>query len=451
MNKLAFALLAVPALALVTANEARASAFALHEQGVSGLGNAYAGAAAAAEDASTVWWNPAGMARLAPGKHLLFGGHIIAPSTKFSNGASVPAAASNPSRIGNGGDAGGAVLVPNLFFAMDLNRQWNFGLGVNVPFGLATEYDADWIGRFQGIDSEVKTLNINPSVSYKLSDQASLGFGLSYQHGEIDLLSAVNYSGIAFGAGGAGLLGAVGGAGVEGQNKTGLDGDAWGFNIGALFDVTPATRLGIHYRSSLDYEMEGSTSFSSVPAAFGAVAALSAATSAGNVKLDLETPASLSLSAAHKVNGRLEILGDVTWTEWSKISRLPLIRTSGPASGATLDTLTFNFDDTWRVAVGANYKWSGPWTLRAGVAYDQSPVPNAEDRSVRLPDNDRYWFSLGATYQMSPSGRFDVGYTFINIKDADINNDQRTAGRGLVNGTYEATVNIFSVSYQHSF
>jgi long-chain fatty acid transport protein len=113
--------------------------------------------------------------------------------------------------------------------------------------------------------------------------------------------------------------------------------------------------------------------------------------------------------------------------------------------------LTFNFDDTWRVAVGANYKWRGPWTLRAGVAFDQSPVPNAADRSVRLPDNDRYWFSLGASYQAGRSGRFDVGYTFINIKDADINNNQAAAGRGIVNGTYEANVNILSVQYQHSF
>lgn len=451
MKKSVLALSVASALSLFVSPDAAASAFALAEQGASGLGNAFAGSAAVAEDASTVWWNPAGMSRLPRGKHLLFGGHLIIPKTEFNNDASVPAAASNPSRIGDGGDAGDAAIVPNFYFVMDLNPRWNFGVGVNVPFGLATEYDADWIGRFQGIKSEVKTLNINPSLSYKLSDRASLGFGLSYQHGEIDLLSAVNYSGIAFGAGGAGLLGAVGGPGVEGQNKVGLDGNAWGFNVGALFDITPATRLGVHYRSSLDYEMDGSTSFSSVPAAFAGIPALAAGTSNGDVKLDLETPASLSFSAAHRMNDRLELLGDITWTEWSKIDRLPLIRASGPANGATLDTLTFNFDDTWRVAVGANYKWGGPWTLRAGVAFDESPVPNAQDRSVRLPDNDRTWFSVGAGYQASPRARLDVGYTFITIKDADINNDQRAAGRGLVNGTYDATVHILSVQYQHSF
>jgi long-chain fatty acid transport protein len=451
LKKKVLAVLVPCTLCYITVNDANAAAFALSEQGASGLGNAYAGVAAVAEDASTVWWNPAGMSRLPPGKHLLFAGHLLIPSTKFSNGGSTVAPASNPARTGNGGDAGDPAFVPNVFFAMDLNPSWNFGLGINVPFGLKTEYDSDWIGRFQGIRSEVKTLNINPAVSYKFSDRASVGVGVSYQRGEIDLLSAVNYSGIAFGAGGAALLGAVGGAGVEGQNSTSVDGDAWGFNIGALFNVSPATRLGVHYRSSVNYKMDGNTSFGNVPAAFAGVPALAAATSSGDVKLELETPATLSFSAAHNASDRLELLGDITWTQWSEIKNLPLVRTSGPASGSTLDTLTFNFKDTVRIALGANYKWSGPWTLKAGVAFDQSPVPNAADRSVRLPDNDRYWLSLGASYRVSPVSRFDFGYTFISIKDADINNDQTARARGIVRGTYEAHVNILSLQYQHSF
>jgi long-chain fatty acid transport protein len=450
MQKRLLPLLVASALPFV-ASQAHASAFALSEQGVSGLGNAYAGAAAVAEDASTVWWNPAGMSRLGSGKHILFGGHVIIPSTKFTNNGSTPAAASNPTRVGDGGDAGSTAFIPNVFFAMSLNPTWSFGVGLNVPFGLMTEYSSDWIGRFQGIKSEVQTININPSVSYKLSDRASLGFGVSWQQGKIDLLSAVNYSGVAFGAGGAGLLGAVGGPGVEGQNTTSLDGDAWGFNVGALFDITPATRVGIHYRSSLDYSMKGSTTFSSVPAAFAAIPALAAGTSNGDVKLDFETPASASLSVAHKMNDRLELLGDVTWTEWSRIQQLPLVRTSGAASGTTLDTLTFNFEDTWRASFGANYKYGGPWTLKAGVAYDQSPVPNAQSRTVRLPDNDRYWLSLGATYKMSQVSRLDFGWSYIMIKDADIANNQTAAGRGNIVGTYQANVNVLSVQYQHSF
>jgi long-chain fatty acid transport protein len=218
-----------------------------------------------------------------------------------------------------------------------------------------------------------------------------------------------------------------------------------------LFDVLPATRVGIHYRSSLDYEMTGNTNFSNVPAAFAGIPALAAATSNGDVKLDIKTPATLSFSAAHKANQSLELLGDITWTEWSKIKQLPLVRTSGAGNGATLDTLTFNFKNTLRYSAGVNYKWSGPWTLKAGVAYDQSPVPSAEDRTVRLPDNDRYWLSLGASYRANPVSRFDVGYTFVHVKDADINNDQTARARGIVKGSYEGRVNILSVQYQHTF
>lgn len=422
MKKNVLALLVASALPIVCAKQAQAAAFALAEQGVSGLGNAYAGAAAAAEDASTVWWNPAGMSRLPSGIHVQAAAHVIIPSTKFTNGSSA-----NPFiGTGNGGDAGDTTVVPNLFAAMSLNPAWSIGLGINVPFGLKTEYDSGWIGQFQGIKSEVKTLNINPSVSYKLSDQASIGFGVSWQRGEIDLTT--------------GIPAAAGG----GVNSTSIDGDAWGFNVGALFNLGPATRVGVHYRSSLDYKLDGDTSFSS-PAL---------APRNGNVKLDLKTPATLSFSAVHKLNSQWELLADATWTEWSKIDRLPLVFTSGPLNGATLDTLVFNFDDTWRLSIGANYKWSGPWTLRFGVAYDQSPVPNAETRSVRLPDNDRYWLAFGATYQMSKVSKLDIGYAFVNFKDAPINNDQRSATpvpKGLVNGTYEATVNVLSVAYQHSF
>src|SRR5690349_9069874 len=176
---------ALVGFSFLAASQAQAAGFALNEQGVSGLGNAYAGAAAVAEDATTVWWNPAGMSRLAPGKHIVFAGAVIAPSTKFKNNGSVPAALQT-NVGGEGGDASDTAFLPSGFFAMDLSPRLNFGLGVNVPFGLATEYDSSWIGRFQGVKSEVETVNINPAISYKLSDNASIGGGISYQHGKID-------------------------------------------------------------------------------------------------------------------------------------------------------------------------------------------------------------------------------------------------------------------------
>jgi long-chain fatty acid transport protein len=437
MKKNVLALSIASALSFMAVERAHAAGFALYEQGISGMGNAYAGAAAVAEDATTVWWNPAGMSRLPKGMNIAVGGAAIMPSWKFSNNGSVPALGSNPAKNGNGGDAGDTAFVPSAFFAMDLNPVWSFGVGISVPFGLKTEYDPDWIGRFQGIKSEVKTVNVNPAVSYKLSDAVSLGFGINYQHGQVDVLTGVNLGSVA--------------PGLEGQNKISVDGDAWGFNAGALFNLSAATRVGVHYRSSLDYSLEGNTTFSGVPAG---VQAVNPAARDGNVKLDLKTPDNLAVSAAHRMNEQLELLADVTWWHWSRIKSQPVVRTDGPISGATLSTLTFNFDDTWRLSVGANYKLSQPWTLKVGLAYDQTPVPNAESRTVRLPDSDRYWLSFGAKYQASRNDVIDVGYSYIKASDADINNVQNTpptAANGNIIGTYKASVNVFGLQYQHTF
>src|SRR5262245_40548485 len=190
MKKNVLALSIASALSLIAIERAHAAGFALYEQGISGMGNAYAGAAAVAEDATTVWWNPAGMARL-KGMNFAVGGAAIMPSWKFSDKGSV--AALGQPLGGNGGDAGDTAFIPSGFFTMQLNPVWSFGVGVTVPFGLKTEYDPTWLGRFQGIKSEVQTVNVNPAVSYKLSDAVSFGFGVNYQHGKIDLTTGANY------------------------------------------------------------------------------------------------------------------------------------------------------------------------------------------------------------------------------------------------------------------
>lgn len=424
-------------LSLLVAPHAHAAGFAIQEQGASGLGNAYAGATAVAEDATTIWWNPAGMARLGAGKHFSIGGAYIAPTTEFNNRASV--AAAGQALGSEGGNAGEGALVPGLFFAMDLTPRWNFGLGISAPFGLSTKYDSDWIGRFQGVESKVETVNINPAISFKVSDALSIGGGISYQHGKIDLTSSTNYTalGVRFGVG---VL-----PGTEGQNKTSVDGNAWGFNLGALVNVTPSTRVGVHYRSSLDYDLDGTVSFSNRPAGLAPFVPDS------DVKLSLKTPDTVAFGVVHDLNPRTQLLADAVWTHWGRIQRLPVVRSSGPQSGLTLDTLAFNFKDVWRISAGVNYRLSGTTLLKAGVAYDKSPVPNAETRSVRLPDSDRTWLSIGAAFLLSPRDKLDAGYMYVKGRDADINNNQAALGRGIVNGTYETTIHVVGLQYQHSF
>jgi long-chain fatty acid transport protein len=403
------------------AGHATAAGFALMEQNVSGLGNAYAGAAAAAEDASTVWWNPAGMAKLPAGRQIAIGANWIDPSTRFRNGATV--AGAGRTLGGEGGDAGRDAIVPNAYFAMEMTPTVRFGLGLNVPFGLATEYESSWMGRFQGIKAKIESLNLNPSLSWKVSDALSLGAGVSWQQFDAELSSAVNF-----------------GAAGEGSSVVKGKGDAWGYNLGALYQLTPATRIGAAYRSSIRQDLSGTVTFAR-PALVPAAAAPD-----GNISLQVSLPNSFALSAVHDLDARWQLLADATWTGWAKVQDLVIYRDTG----AALSTLSLRFKDTMRYSFGANYRTTDKWTLKAGIAFDESPVPSAQFRTVRLPDNDRTWYTIGAKYRMSPGGAIDLGYAYIKVKDADINN-AGGAAVGTVNGMYKAYVNIFGVQYTRTF
>jgi long-chain fatty acid transport protein len=409
---------------------AGAAGFALIEQSGGGMGNSFAGAAAVAEDASTVFFNPAGMSYL-QGQQGAVAAHVISVSSKFSGTATNPAALGGGTASGgNGGDAGDTAFVPNLYLVKPFGERLRFGLGVNAPFGLATEYDSNWIGRFQGIKSELTTVNINPSVSYKVSDAFSIGVGISYQRADAELTNAV-----------------VLGAGLSGNTKLEADDDAWGWNIGAIFQASPATRIGVAYRSEIDYTLEGDVTTTT---STGAVVAAGS----GPSRADVTFPESFSVSLAHAVSDRLQLLADVTQTGWSSINQVRVINST---NGSTRDILTFDFDDALRYSIGVNYKWSNAWTLKAGLAYDETPVKNATTRTVRLPDNNRTWISLGGQMKVGKNGRLDLGYSHLFIEDTDINSTRTpqppigALGTTTVVGTYDASVDIFSVQYTHNF
>ncbi len=416
---------------------ASAAGFALIEQSASGMGNAFAGAAATAEDASTVFFNPAGMALL-PDREVAVAAHYVVPSFNFSDTGSTGALLQT--KGGNGGDAGTAAVVPNAYFSMAITPQIWMGLGINTPFGLKTEYDPSWVGRFQTIKSEIKTVNINPSVAYKVSESLSLGAGLNYQKIDGELTSAVNYSAAAFSAGGAGLLGAIGGPNVEGVTTVKGNDTGWGYNVGALIKFNESTRMGLAYRSAISYELDGTVTFSNRPALLGA------AIPDGPVTLKIKMPDSASASVVSRLNDKWEVLGDITWTGWSSFEKLEVIR----STGATLLSVNEQWRDTYRLSVGANYRMNEQWTLRGGVAYDQSPVRD-EHRTARIPDNDRQWIAVGAKYLLNASSWVDAGYAHLFIKDATINDIEAAAGKGNLVGSYSGSVDIFSIQYTISF
>lgn len=448
------------AAVVLAAPVAQGAAFALQENNASGLGNAYAGGAAAAEDASTVWWNPAGMSRI-KAREAVQAIHFIIPSNKFSDNGSQPAS-NQPLGGGTGGDAGGVNAIPNLYVVIPYTQQLAFGLGVNVPFGLTTEYDDGWIGRYQAIKSQVKTINVQPTVSWKVNDQLSLGLGIDFQWIDAKLTNDVNYSAaIAQGAQQAAAVGQIPAAAIPGilaatrglDSRATVTGDdtAWGFNVGALYEFNPNTRVGAHYRSRLKYDVRGSVDFNNpalpslpptlAPAVNAIANGVNRALFNGDVTADIELPPIANLSLFHRINDRWDVMADLQWTGWSTLKELTFVRNEG----AVLQMLPQNFDDVWRVSVGANYRVNDRWMVRGGLAYDESPV-NDVDRGPRLPDADRTWLSVGAQYKHSQNLIVDAGFTYIIVDDSSVNIDGGSIPRnGLLRGNYDSKVVILSV------
>jgi long-chain fatty acid transport protein len=385
---------------LAISGSAAASGFALIEQSASGLGNAFAGGAAGAEDASTIFFNPAGMSRLS-GKQIAVAVHDITPSAKFSG--------TGASGTDMGGDAGGSTFVPNAYFTMEMQPNLKMGVGVNSPFGLQTEYDAAWVGRYQAIKSKIETINLNPSVAYQVNEALSLGAGLDYQHisGELS-----NFAGVA------------GTATVKGTDY------AWGYNLGALYNVSSSTRIGVAYRSAISYTLAGTVT-TALPAANGPVS------------LDLKLPDTLSLSGFHQLNDKWDVMADVTWTGWSTFKQVKVV----DGTGATISNTPENWKNTVRVSVGATQHYNEQWLARVGLAYDQAPVSDAF-RTARIPDNNRTWLALGGQYKPSTANAIDFGYAHLFVSDSSIN--ESNPAPALV-GTYKNKVDILSAQFTQSF
>jgi len=266
-------------LGLAIATAAHASGFSLIESNADGQGSARAGSAAVAENASTLFFNPAGMTRL-PGRQLVASLHAIDVSVRFDDG--------NPATA-DGGDAGGLSLVPNLYYAMPITASLWFGLGINVPFGLKTEYDPNWVGKVQGIKSEMKTVNINPAVAWRLNDKLSLGLGLNAMYIEAELTS---------------FVGAPGTLTIRGDDW------GYGYNAGLLYEVDGNTRLGLSYRSRVKQPLTGDITFSTMPTL----------NSGGSA--DIRLPDTWTLSLYHHLSPRWALLADIARTGWSSFQEL---------------------------------------------------------------------------------------------------------------------------------
>lgn len=455
LNTFPFLLLSIPLL--LSTSAVYSAGFALIENSASGMGNAFAGSAAVAEDASTIWFNPAGMTYLGDNidsKSLLSSAaHIVSSKTIFTDKGSI----APTSNIDGTKDANGrhTALIPNLYYMRKIKPRLTFGVSLNAPFGSTTHYDEDWVGRYQATETAMKTINVNPSLSWKANEKLSIGGGISAQYLHVSLGKAVDSNAACslIAASSSSTQALINcntnypkASQPDKDSQVVVEGDdiSFGFNIGMLYKATPKTRLGVSYRSQVSHDLEGDIKFDLDKDLVAITKGVTSFTDR-SITAEVDLPEMLSLSVAHRFN-RLELLGDVTWTGWSSFPELLI---SDANTGLDVTKTPENWKDVTRVSIGANYKYNHKLTLRTGVALDEEPIPSAIYRTPRIPGNDRTWLSLGAGYKLNKKMNFDVGYSHLFLDETPIDN---TDEKGyVVKGLYESNVDILSAQVNYKF
>lgn len=391
-----------------------AAGFAIKEQSVTSLGRAFAGSAAVAEDASTIFFNPAGLTYLDRGE-LDLGLHYIKPQSEFRNdGSNINNAI--PLTGGDGGDAGHEAFVPNFYLSHPVNDKVTLGLGVSAPFGLVTEYKDDWVGRYFAVKSEMLTLNFNPSIAIQATDKLSLGFGVSAQYIDVKLTQMAD-------------LGARAGfpQAADGKVKLGADDWGYGYNLGLIYQATDSTRLGVSFRSKISHTLKGD----------GTLKDANGNTLVDdNVQADVDLPETLSLAVHHQINSKWAVSADATLTRWNRFEELNIKSDGGQLSSIKPE----DWENSMRYGLGLTYQHNDKWQFRTGVAYDETPIPGSDRRTARIPGTDRKWVAFGASYHYSDNIVIDAAYAHLFMDDPSIN---ETDDNGYnLRGEYDASVDI---------
>ncbi len=425
-------------VAACTAINAHATGFYIRAKGASGLGLAGAGDPARANDASTAFFNPAGMTLI--DKPMAQGGFdVIAIDTKISSlGSSATTPGTGFVAAGYAGSDGRAreiIPVPNFYYTRPLSNDLWLGLAVAAPFGLGLEYSRDWFGRYDSIKSQLKTVDFAPSLAWRVNPAWSVGGGINVQYADATLTNALPDP---LNPGGPTVA-------TDGYAK--LTGDSWalGYNAGVLYQPAAGTRLGLHYRSKIKHRIDAEATIANFSGGMAVFNGTSAA------KTDLNLPAILSLGIAHELTPAWTLLAQAQWFGWSDFNEIR-VRINGVPDNVRPQ----NFRDAHSVSLGAEYKANRAWTLRGGVRIDKTPTVDAF-RNSAIPDSDVNWYGVGATYKTSERWRLDVGVLHAQYKKSSLNlNAAFYAGTGLdstvnLRGQINNKVNVVSAALRYQF
>jgi long-chain fatty acid transport protein len=396
------AMLALSAIAVSGA--ASAGGFYIQEQSAAGVGRAQAGNVAAADDASTIYFNPAGLTQL-PGIQIDQGVDLIVPDASLTDLGTVdhsPVAPNSRPGGGNGGNPGSATPLGNFYASAQIPDYpvW-VGFGVSVPFGFASKFEQNSFARYDSIDSFVETFDLAPTIAIKFNDWLSFGMGLDEQYAYVKLRSAVPDA-----------L-AVGGPSIATDGRLTLTGHTWttGFNGGLLITPQPGTKIGLSYRYGIQHNIRGSLTVANLPGLLAAANQQVTGTAALNL------PDIVQAGFSQAITPQLTILGEFDFYTWSNFQQIN-IHTTSPTLGNLVTQE--NYRDTYSFALGAEYQLDPQWKLRAGVKYDQTPTVDAF-RDTRVPDGDRYWIATGFHYAFDDHIGIDGSYAHIFVEDSNIN------------------------------
>ena len=397
-------------LVALIASTSQAGGLYLYELGNPEVGLAAAGWSARAQDAATVFTNPAGMTRLQKSE-LLVGVQPLYLHAEFSPNP-------NTSTSGSDGDASTWLPAGGVYYVHNLMPKLKFGVSAVGYFGLGLEYENDWVGRYYVQEVKLQALGVQPALAYQVTDWLSLGAGVVALYGVLEEKVAVNN---------------IGPNQPDGKLK--IEDEDWTYqvNLGILAEPRQGTRFGLTYLSQGDLKFKDKPDFNNLGPGLETILRARGLLDA-EIEVEFTMPQALMLSAYHELSDRLAIMGNLGWQDWSEFGNVGVSVSSEDTSSLTFDR---NYKDTWHVAFGAQYRVAAPWLLSAGVAYDSSMMDD-EDRTPDLPLGEAWRFGLGARYDWSQNLAFGLGYTLLWSGDLDMDvNRGPLAGR--VSGTYENT------------
>lgn len=440
--------LALAVLGSLVAGQAAASGFQLREQSVKNLGKSNAGSMVG-KDAAVVALNPAAMTNLDQNTFQA-DLSVIDLTAKFSGGGTILGNPLAPLTGGNGGDPGNATAVPNIAAVFPLKgglEGLTVGFSIGAPFGLKTEYAPGWVGRYRALTSDVKIIDFTSSAALKFGDSVSVGVGLIYERAEATLSKAIDF-GTAICAGSGNPANCFnpgfpfkpqmmdGGFEVKGSNN------GIGYLVGAQIAPSDRLAIGVSYRSEIRHDLKGNLDFSNVPS----LLATDPRFQDGPGGAMLTTPAITTVSAKYGVSDHFRLLADYQRTGWSSLRDVTIKRSNGTLVGQE----AFNWKDTGFWSIGAEYDL-GDLTLRGGFGRDQTPTNDAT-RTPRLPDNTRKLYSVGATWNVTPSLSVDAAYQRIQIDSPSINLGLHPpSDLSTLSGTFSGHANLFGVAMQYRF